>query len=176
MGEAEARRLSGLGFKIAIDEPYQHVQFAGRADVVAWDLEARALLHIENRTQFPNVQESLGSYASKRAYLGPVLADRLGLRGGWRSETHVIASLWSSEILDALRMREATFHAACPDGIDPVRTWWAGRSPGSGTTSSIVLLDPAPGVRPAFQIGEPARATRPRFRGYADAAAALRDR
>jgi transcriptional regulator with XRE-family HTH domain len=67
MGELEARRLTGFGFKVAIDEPYQHYQFAGRADVVAWDLAKRAPLHIENRTDFPNVQESLGSYASKKA-------------------------------------------------------------------------------------------------------------
>jgi transcriptional regulator with XRE-family HTH domain len=55
MGELEARRLRRLGFVVAIDEPYQHYQFAGRADVVAWDLESRAMLHIENRTQLPNV-------------------------------------------------------------------------------------------------------------------------
>jgi transcriptional regulator with XRE-family HTH domain len=175
MGEVEAARLSGFGFALAIDEPYQHYQFAGRADVVCWDLAARALLHIENRTGFPNVQESLGSYASKRAYLGRVLADRVGLRGGWRSETHVIAALWSSEVLHVLRMREATFRAACPDGIEPVRAWWTGGRPANrGVTSSMVLLDPAPGVRAAFRIGEVAPATRPRYRGYAEAAEALR--
>lgn len=174
MAEVEASRLGSFGFGLAIDEPYQHYQFAGRADVVAWDLEARALLHIENRTRFPNVQESLGSYASKRAYLGPVLAERLGLRTGWRTETHVIAALWSSEVLHVLRQREATFRAACPDGVDPVRAWWDGHPPGPGSTSSLILLDPAPGVRAAFRIGEPTAATRPRHRGYAEAAAALR--
>ncbi len=48
MGELEARRLRQLGFEVAMDEPYQHFQFAGRADVVAWDRAKRALLHIEN--------------------------------------------------------------------------------------------------------------------------------
>ena len=177
MGDVEARRLIGVGLTVAIDEPYQHYQFAGRADVVAWDIEARALLHIENRTQFPNVQESLGSYASKRAYLGGALADRLGLRDGWRNETHVIAALWSSEVIHVLRRLAATFSAACPDGIEPVRRWWAGERPTArGSTSSIVLLDPAPGVRDAFRIAELADATRPRYRGYAEAAAAMRDR
>jgi transcriptional regulator with XRE-family HTH domain len=175
MGEVEARRLSGFGFKVAIDEPYQHYQFAGRADVVAWDLAKRALLHIENRTGFPNVQESLGSYASKKAYLGRVLAERLGLRGGWRTETHVIAALWSSEVLHVLRLRAATFAAACPDGIEPMRRWWAGERPDvRGVTSSLVLLDPAPGVREAFRLGEPSPATRPRYRDYAAVADALR--
>ena len=177
MGEVEARRLSGFGFKVAIDEPYQHFQFAGRADVVAWDLEARALLHIENRTQFPNVQESLGSYASKRAYLGRALADRLALRDGWRSETHVIAALWSSEVIHVLRRLAATFAAACPNGIEPVRRWWAGEAPsGTSATSSLILLDPANGVRDGFRITELTDATRPRYRGYAEAAARLRNR
>jgi transcriptional regulator with XRE-family HTH domain len=175
MAEVEASRLGSFGFAMAIDEPYQHYQFAGRADLAAWDLDARALLHIENRTQFPNVQESLGSYASKRAYLGRVLAERLGLRAGWRTETHVIAALWSGEVLHVLRQREATIRAACPDGADPVREWWSGRPPRPGSTSSLILLDPAPGVRASFRIGEPARATRPRYRGYAEAAAALRE-
>jgi hypothetical protein len=175
MGEVEAAALSGHGFNVAIDEPYQHFQFAGRADVAAWDLEARALLHIENRTQFPNVQESLGSYSSKRAYLGRVLAERLGIRQGWRSETHVIAALWTSEVMHVLRMRAATFRAACPDGIEPVRTWLAGeRSFTSKRSSSLILLDPGPGVRAAFRFGELESATRPRYRDYAAAAAALR--
>jgi transcriptional regulator with XRE-family HTH domain len=43
MGEVEARALAGPGRTISIDEPYQHYQFAGRADVVAWDDEN--LLH-----------------------------------------------------------------------------------------------------------------------------------
>jgi hypothetical protein len=174
MAELEARHLSAFGFTLAIDEPYQHYQFAGRADLVAWDDDARALLHVENRTRFPNVQEALGTYASKRAYLGRVLAERLGVRTGWHTETHVIAALWSSEVLHVLRQREATFRAACPDGAEPVRAWWAGQPPTSGSTSSLILLDPAPGVRASFRIAEPTPTTRPRHRGYAEAAAALR--
>jgi transcriptional regulator with XRE-family HTH domain len=175
MGEIEARQLSAHGFGIALDEPYQHYQFAGRADVVAWDLEARALLHIENRTRFPNVQEALGSYNAKRAYLGRVLAERLGIRGGWVSETHVIAALWTSEVVHVLRLRGATFAAACPDGLPVVRGWWGGRIPTTpGSTSSLILFDPAPRVRAAFQLAELTPATRPRHRGYADVATALR--
>ena len=54
MGEYEASHLRALGFKVGIDEPYQHYQFAGRADLVAWDVDARAFLHIENGTRFPD--------------------------------------------------------------------------------------------------------------------------
>ena len=57
MGEFEVDRLSRFGFRTGVDEPYQHYQFAGRADVIGWDVDARALLHIENRTRFPNIQE-----------------------------------------------------------------------------------------------------------------------
>jgi transcriptional regulator with XRE-family HTH domain len=175
MGEVEARRLQALGFQVAIDEPYQHYQFAGRADVVAWDRDTRALLHIENRTRFPNVQEALGSYRTKRAYLGRVLAERLGVREGWVSETHVIAALWSSEMIHVLRLREATFRATCPDTEDAFRSWWAGDiSHVRETTSSLVLFDPASNVRDAYRFAARTAATRPRYRGYAEAADRLR--
>src|SRR5437773_336591 len=50
MGELEVAHLRGHGYQIGVDEPYQHFQFAGRADVVAWQPQRRALLHLENRT------------------------------------------------------------------------------------------------------------------------------
>ena len=176
MGELEVARLVGFGFEAAIDEPYQHYQFAGRADVVAWDRSARALLHIENRTQFPNVQEALGSYGAKRAYLGRVLADRLGIDGGWRNECHVIAGLWTSEVLHVVRLRETTFRITCPNELDGFRQWWNGAAPrDAAVTSSFLVLDPRPGVRDAFRIGaRPGPSTRPRYRGYAEVAEALR--
>jgi len=175
MGEIEARRLASHGFEVAIDEPYQHYQFAGRADVVAWDREARALLHIENRTRFPNVQEALGSYGSKRAYLARVLAERLAIHRGWASETHVIAALWSSEVIHVLRLREATFRVTCPDPIDAFEAWWAGQPTRlGGRTSTLVLFDPAPGVREAYRVGELRLTSRSRYGTYAEVAERLR--
>ena len=56
MGELEARHLRQTGASVGLDEPYQHYQFAGRADVVAWDTHRRALLHLENRTRFSDFQ------------------------------------------------------------------------------------------------------------------------
>lgn len=55
MGEAEAKHLRSRGFEVDLDAPYQHYQFAGRADVVAIDRVRCALLHIENRTRFPDL-------------------------------------------------------------------------------------------------------------------------
>ncbi|MEO5703870.1 MAG: hypothetical protein ABIZ52_02265, partial [Candidatus Limnocylindrales bacterium] len=177
MGELEARRMRKFGFGVAIDEPYQHYQFAGRADVVAWNLGARALLHIENRTQFPNVQEALGSFASKRAYLGSVLADRLGIGiEGWASETHVIAALWSGEVVRVLRMRETTFRVACPDGLEALDGWWAGSAHGLPRRSTILaLMDPVSAVREPFRFGSLERVGgRWRYSNYAAAASALK--
>lgn len=128
MGELEASRLRGFGFGVAMDEPYQHYQFAGRADVVAWDLERRALLHIENRTAFPNVQEALGSYAAKRSYLADVLAERLALpRGRWASVSHCVVTLWSAEAMHQIRIRAESFRSACPDRPTDFLSWWAGQ-------------------------------------------------
>jgi transcriptional regulator with XRE-family HTH domain len=175
MGELEAAHFHKLGFHVALDEPYQHFQFAGRADLVAWDLEKRALLHLENRTRFPDDQDALGSYGAKRAYLPAVLADRFGIaRTGWRVVTHAIVGLWSAEVLHTLRMRAETFRSACPDPTSDFEDWWAGRIPTDRRpTSTIVILDPRPGRRAAFAGLAALSTVRPRYRGYADAAARL---
>lgn len=143
---------------------------------MAWDLGARSLLHIENRTQFPNVQESLGSFGSKRAYLGAVLAERLGIgKAGWASETHVIAALWSGEVMHVLRARATTFRVACPDGLDAFGRWWSGRVVELPRLSVILaLMDPAPDVRESFRFGSLDRMSgRPRYTDYAAAARVL---
>jgi len=171
MGEFEAAHLRSLGLAIAIDEPYQHYHFAGRADMIAWSVSDRALLHIENRTRFPNLQEVAGSYNAKRAYLAPVLADRLGIRGGFESVTHVMAALWSAEVIHSLRMRSATFRSLCPDPTDAFEAWWAGRPPDRDRSSALVLLDPFARGPQRLWVGlETALiGVRPRMHGYADA-------
>jgi transcriptional regulator with XRE-family HTH domain len=176
MGDVEARRLIPFGRTVALDEPFQHYQFAGRADVVAFDLERRALLHLENRTRFPNLQEAFGSYNAKRRYLPSVLAKRLGLRHGWEIVTHAIVALWSAEVLHIIRLRDASFRSVCPDAADDFAAWWDGRigEPGPAT-SALVILDPASDLgRGARFVGlDRALVVRPRFRGYADALAGL---
>lgn len=175
MGELEAGHLRRLGFPVAIDEPYQHYQFAGRADVAAWDAEARVLLHIENRTRFPDLQEMAGAYNAKRAYFGRVMADRLGLRG-WASETHVLVGLWSAEVLHVLRLRTESFRAICPDEPANFSQWWAGSPPSAGRSSTLIVIDPlAVGRQRQFVGLDEALSARPRHRGYADAASKLLD-
>ena len=161
------------GFLVGVDEPYQHYQFAGRADVLAWDLEAAALLHIENRTRFPNLQEMAGSFNAKRAYLGRAIAERLGVRR-WASETHVIAALWSAEVLHALRLRTETFRSICPHTADAFKGWWQDARPRSGITATLIVVDPAAAGQQRQFIGlDAALSARPRYRDYADAAARL---
>ena len=174
MGETEADHFRRLGFNVAIDEPYQHYQFAGRADVMRGILDRRVMLHLENRTRFPDLQEVAGSYNAKRAYLGATLAGRLGIPS-WRSETHVLVALWSAEAMRAIRLHLATVDALCPDSFDRFGAWWRGEPPIAGRTSTLVVLDPAPEVgRRARAIGR-ARIQRapPRYRDYADAAGAI---
>jgi transcriptional regulator with XRE-family HTH domain len=175
MGEIEARQLRTTSVHVAIDEPYQHFQFAGRADVVAWDAERRSLLHLENRTRFPNMQEAAGSYNAKRAWFPDAFAKRLRLRAGWLSVTHAIVALWSSEVLHSLRLRRSTFEALCPDDIDAVVGWWSGHTPTMGVTSTLVIFDPGLdlGRRRRFVGLDAIDRIEPRYRGYADAARAL---
>jgi hypothetical protein len=174
MGEFEARHLRRTGANVGIDEPYQHYQFAGRADVLAWDLDRRALLHIENRTRFPDFQDMAGSFNAKRAYLGAAIGERVGVRS-WASETHVVAALWSSEVLHALRLRRASFQALCPDESAPFAAWWAGnRDALRGSTSILIVIDPAASGRQRAFLGfDDALRARPRYRGYADAVTEL---
>jgi hypothetical protein len=156
-----------------MDEPYQHYQFSGRADLVAWNLDAAALLHIENRTRFPDFQDMAGAFNAKRAYLGRVLAERIGIRR-WASETHVIAALWSSEVLHAIRMRSNSFKSLCPDAPNDFAGWWAGQPPHTGRSAALVVLDPLAEGRQRPFIGlEEALVARPRHRGYADVVAKL---
>jgi transcriptional regulator with XRE-family HTH domain len=171
MGETEAGLLQGLGYDVAIDHPYQHFQFAGRADVVAWSVERSAMLHIENRTRFPNLQEAAGSFNAKRQYLARVMASQLGLRR-FRTQDHVMVGLWSGEVMRAVRTKPATFAALCPDGTEAWESWLRG-APHEGTsTSAFILLDPFARGRQRGWLGLEAvmRGARPRMRGYADAA------
>lgn len=176
MGELEARVLGRPGRTIAIDEPYQHYQFAGRADVLAWDREN--LLHIENRARFPNLQEAAGAYNAKRQYLARSMAERLDLGPhGWRSVTHVMACAWSAEVLHVLRLRRATFNALCPDPPDALEAWLRGEAPAAAAvTSTLVLLDPLVPFgsrrRTIVPMIEPPL-VRPRHQGYAEIADAL---
>jgi hypothetical protein len=174
MGEFEAAHLRQLGHHVAIDEPYQHFQFAGRADLVAWDDRRRHLLHLENRTQFPDLQDAAGSFTAKRAYLSAIVADRIGT-SRFASETHVMVCLWSAEVLHAIRLHPETFRSIAPDPADPFGAWWSDTPARPGRSSSLVLLDPfATGHRSSWvDLQSALGSARPRYRGYAEAAARL---
>lgn len=117
------------GAVVGLDEPYQHYQFAGRADLAAWSLERRALPHTEVRPQFPDLQESFGSYNAKRRWLAASIAERIGLRDRFASVTHVIVALWSSEVLHTIRLHANSFRAVCSDDADAFSAWWNGTPP-----------------------------------------------
>lgn len=168
-GRVRGGAPAGAWLPVGIDEPYQHYQFAGRADVVAWNPDRAALLHLENRTRFPDFQHAAGSFNSKRAYLGDSLAKRLGVRQ-WRSETHVVVALWSAEVLHSLRLHPESFRSLCPDPPDDFAAWWAGQAPAAGVTSSLVLLDPLARGRQRVFVGldDAIASAKPRHRGYVD--------
>jgi transcriptional regulator with XRE-family HTH domain len=171
MGETETRWLAALGYQVAIDQPYQHFQLAGSADVLAWSVDPAALLHIENRTRFPDIQAMAGSYNAKREYLAAVVARQTGVRR-FESQTHVLCGLWSSEVIHAVRLRSATFQALCPDSGERPAAWLRGHPPAAGRSSSFLLLDPyATGrQRSTADLGDVLAGTKPRMRGYQDAA------
>ncbi len=177
MGEAQAAHLLALGYQVRIDEPYQHYQFAGRADVVAWSIERAALLHIENRTGFPDLQDAFGAFNAKRRYLGSEIAAQVGV-DRWRSETHVIAALWSTEALLPIRTHAASFAAVCPDPPGNWSAWWCGQPPSPGRHATIIAFDPIAGTRSDrrrwLTLEEIRVGARARHRDYTAAAAAIR--
>lgn len=173
MGEFEAAHFRRFAFPVGIDEPYQHYQFAGRADVTVWDVGRRALLHLENRTRTPDFQDAAGSYNAKRSYLAQAIGARVGVRH-WTSETHVFVALWSAEMLHSIRLRTESFRSICPDPAGAFAAWWRGDPPASGKTSTLIVLDPAAtGRQRAFIDLDGALNARPRYSGYAEAAARL---
>ncbi|HEX7491514.1 MAG TPA: hypothetical protein VF337_07400 [Candidatus Limnocylindrales bacterium] len=155
-----------------MDEPFQHYQFSGRADVVAWSAESSALLHIENKSQIPDIQACFGSFNAKRAYLVSELAARAGGVTRWRSETLVVAALWSAEVLHAIRIHKASFASVCPDPADAFEAWWRATPPGTGLHRILILFDPAEGRRSDrrrwLSLHE-LESARPRYLDYADA-------
>ena len=88
-----------------------------------------------------------------------------------------MACLWSSEVLHAIRLQRASFAALCPDPPDALPAWLRGEPPAAGVSSSLVVLDPLVPFgsrrRTIAAVEEPPRLD-PRYRGYADAAEALR--
>jgi transcriptional regulator with XRE-family HTH domain len=175
MGESEAARLRSLGFEVRVDEPYQHYRFAGRGDIVAWSIEPCALLHIENRTAFPDIQEVFGSFNAKREYIGRELATRAGV-ARWKSQSHVMVALWSADILHTVRRHRATFESLGSDGPAILDGWWSAR-PSSPESSGFVLFDPVDGPRAdaiRWTGTTDLASIRPRYRDYMDALLALR--
>ena len=177
MGEHQARRLQATGAQVAIDHPYQHYQFAGRADVLAWRTDRAALLHIENRTRFPDLQQMAGSYNAKRQYLARVVAEQLGV-DRFLSQTHVLVCLWSAETMRSVREKQASFRSLCPDGTEPWQAWLDGRPPAAGSASTLVFFDPFARGRRRGWVGleDGLAGVRPRMRGYAEAARRLNGR
>ncbi len=178
MGEAEVAVLQAHGFEVSVDEPWQHYHFAGRADVLAWDTRRSALLHIENRTAYPDVQDSIGRFRTKRSYLAVAIAGSLGFDRPPRTVTHVMVALWSNEVQRVLRREPATFRAACPDSPDDFLAWWRGEPPSDSRTTSFVLFDPfATGRKQRFlPLDAALDGARARMHDYAEAAERIRAR
>ena len=175
--ETLARRYASQGLLVAADEPFQHYQFAGRADVIAVDPAGPDLLHHEVKTAIPNVGELAGAWNVKRQYLAASIAQRHGAQGGFRSVTHVLTIAWTAECLRVLRLRESTIGSLGPDAPNAFSRWWEGAGPVlTGVTSTVVIFDPIDRPRaPAWASMGDLGAVRPRYRDYADLLRDLRD-
>ena len=125
--ETLAARYAAQGRLVAADEPFQHFQFAGRADVTAVDPAGPDLLHHEVKTAIPNVGELAGAWNVKRQYLAASIAQRHGFRGGFRSVTHVAHDRLDRRLPARPPPSRSHRSAACgPDAPDAFARWWEG--------------------------------------------------
>ncbi len=171
---SRARASLDSALEVRLDEPHQHYQFAGRADFVAWSAPTRSLLHVENRTAFPDLQDAFGAFNAKRVYLGAELAERAGVNG-WRSQTHMMAALWSTELISTIRRHRSSFATIETGSAGAFDEWWSGRLPPPGHHAGVILLDPVP-RRPATRAWatlDDGVGVRARHSGYAAAARAI---
>ena len=178
LADAEAALLHGepdqlrdLRWHVAVLKALQ----AGQDPPELEDMPADELLHIENRTRFPNLQEAFGSYNAKRTYLPRIIAERIGVTR-FEQITHVMVALWSSEVLHSIRLHAASFRAVCPDPLETFECWWSRElPPGGRATSTLILFDPLAGGRRRQFVGlQEATSVKPRYRDYRHAAEALR--
>lgn len=174
--EMLASRYSAQGRQVTADEPFQHYQFAGRADLAVIDLTGPDLLHHEVKTAIPNVGELAGAWNVKRQYLARALADRRAAPHGFRTVTHVLTIAWTADCLHAVRLREASIRSLGPDDSGAFEAWWRGDVPAvPRVTATVVLIDPV--ERPRASAWAPIAdlpSSRPRHAGYASLLSALR--
>ncbi len=176
MVEMLAQRYTAPGRQVTADDPYQHHQFAGRADLSVVEPAGPDLLHHEVKTAVPNLGELAGSWNAKRQYLPAALARWFVLRAGFRSVTHVLTIAWTAECLHVARIRGATLRSLGPDDSAAFRAWWERGLPAAGVTSTVVLLDPIERPRAAPWAPLDALGTvRSRHAGYAELLTALRE-
>lgn len=176
MVELLAARYAERGRWVGTDEPFQHFQFAGRADLAVIDPTGPDLLHHEVKTAIPNVGELAGAWNVKRQYLAGALAARYGYAAGFRTVTHVLTLAWTGECLRVLRLRAATICSLAPDDTIAFEAWWARTPPvRTGTIATAILLDPIARPRATPWIGlDGAPTCRPRHAAYAGLLDALR--
>ncbi len=169
MGELEVATLRSHGFRTGLDEPWQHYHFAGRADVLGWDTALSALLRIENRTRFPDVQDSIGRFKNEQRYLVTALWRPLGFERLPRTELHVMVGLWSAEVLRVLRQRPET---SVPLPTRPSRLRMDGGRGRRGRRGprSCCSTPSRPAGGDVHTSGGGASQRPTAFRGYADAA------
>jgi len=174
--EMLASRYATQGRLVTADDPFQHYQFAGRADLAVIDPAGPDLLHHEVKTALPNVGELAGAWNVKRQYLARALVDRHATQGGFRSVTHVLTVAWTADCLRVLRLREATMRSLGPDDTAAFAAWWDGaRSPAAGITAAVVVFDPVERPRaPVWARLADLGTIRPRYRGYVDLLQELR--
>lgn len=151
--EDVARRLGGLGgWESAPEVPFSSFGERGAIDILAWHPASRALLVIEFKTEFVDLNELLATLDRKRR-----LAAEIARQRGWLREATSV-SVWVIVADSSTNRRRAADHAtmlraALPLDGRAMRGWLAGPTGAVGCLSFWSASRRGTGTSPSRRIG-----------------------
>jgi transcriptional regulator with XRE-family HTH domain len=120
--------LAPLGWEVTVEYTFSRFGENGAVDVVGWRAAERALLLVEVKSEFDNLQNML-SVLDRKTRLVPALLEP---ERGWRAAVvgAILVMPDRSTFRDGIARFQATFAAALPSRNVEIRRWLA--RPGAG--------------------------------------------
>jgi XRE family transcriptional regulator, regulator of sulfur utilization len=120
--DAVVRRLTTLGWDVAVEVSFSRYGERGSIDVMAWHPGRRALVVIEVKSVTPDMQAMLGGI-DRKARLGPAIARERGWAAGAAARILVV---WDTRTnWRRIEAHGPSVRAALPAGTREVTTWLA---------------------------------------------------
>ena len=114
-------RLRALSWVILVEYTFNHFGERGSVDIVAWHPGRRALLLIEVKSRFSDLQEMLATFARKLRIVPPILSTA----NGWRPIVigRLIVAPSSTANREVVAAHANTFEVSYPGRAREVQAW-----------------------------------------------------